>query len=67
VPVRRGGEPESSPLLLRSLALLLRDDEEVVLEEEWECGAWGPMGITPVKMRFEAARARRVRPRVRQR
>ena len=30
-------------------------------------GACGPMGITPVKTRFEAARARRVRARVRQR
>ena len=64
-PLRRGGEPFSSPLLLRSLSLLLREDEEG-LEEGFE-GAWGPMGITPVNMRFEAASARRVRPRVRQR
>jgi hypothetical protein len=59
-PARRGGEPESSPLLARSL--VLREEVEVV-----EGAAWGPMGITPVKMRFEAARARRVRPRVRER
>jgi hypothetical protein len=42
--------------------LVLREEVEVV-----EGAAWGPMGITPVKMRFEAARARRVRPRVRER
>jgi len=61
-PVRLGGEPLSSPLLLlRSLL------ERVEDEEEEGVGAWGPMGMTPVKIRFEAARARRVRPRVRQR
>lgn len=55
----RGGDDSSLPLLGRSL--LLRE-EELGLE-----GAWGPSGMTPVKMRFEAASARRVRPRVRQR
>jgi hypothetical protein len=63
-PARRGGEPLSSPLLALSfvlrLLLLLVDREELG-------GAWGPMGITPVNIRFEAARARRVRPRVRER
>ena len=63
-PGRRGGEVEvSSPLELRSLVLELED----VDGEEVEAGACGPMGITPVKTRFEAARARRVRARVRQR
>ena len=64
VPARRGGEPESEPLLRRSL--LLREVDGVLVgdEEEGDCG---PMGITPVNIRFEAASARRVRPRVRQR
>jgi hypothetical protein len=67
-PGRRGGEEESSPLELRSFVVL-----EVEVEVEVEdgvgevCVDWGPMGITPVKTRFEAARARRVRARVRQR
>ena len=63
-PGRRGGEVEvSSPLELRYLVLELEDvDGEVEA-----AGACGPMGITPVKTRFEAARARRVRARVRQR
>jgi hypothetical protein len=67
-PGRRGGEDESSPLEVRSLVFEV--DVEVELEEEVGGGAvvdWGPMGITPVKTRFEAARARRVRARVRQR
>ena len=64
VPGRRGGEPESEPELRRSL--LLRVDDEVLVVGE-EGAAWGPMGITPVNIRFEAASARRVRPRVRQR
>lgn len=58
-PRLRGGE-DSSPLLLRSLPR-----EEDVGDEA--PGACGPMGITPVKIRFEAARASKVRPRVRQR
>jgi hypothetical protein len=70
-PGRRGGEEESSPLELRSFVVL---EVEVEVEVEVEdgvgevlCVDWGPMGITPVKTRFEAARARRVRARVRQR
>jgi len=65
-PGRRGGEEESSPLEERSLVVL----EEVEVVDGDGDGAWvdwGPMGITPVKTRFEAARASRVRARVRQR
>lgn len=65
VPARRGGEPESEPLLRRSL--LLREVEGVLVGEAEAEGDWGPMGITPVNIRFEAASARSVRPRVRQR
>jgi hypothetical protein len=50
------------------LLLRVEDDEGVLVgEEEEDCCAWGPIGITPVNIRFEAASARRVRPRVRQR
>jgi hypothetical protein len=49
------------------LLLRVEDDEGVLVGEEEDCWAWGPMGITPVNIRFEAASARRVRPRVRQR
>jgi hypothetical protein len=67
VPGRRGGEVEevSSPEELRSLLVL--EVEDVDVDGEVEAGACGPMGITPVKTRFEAARASRVRARVRQR
>jgi hypothetical protein len=68
-PGRRGGEDESSPLELRSF-VVLEVEVEVEVEDgvgEVLCVDWGPMGITPVKTRFEAARARRVRARVRQR
>jgi hypothetical protein len=68
-PGRRGGEEESSPLELRSF-VVLEVEVEVEVEDgvgEVLCVDWGPMGITPVKTRFEAARARRVRARVRQR
>lgn len=63
VPARRGGEPLSEPLLRRSL-LLREEGVPVGDDEEGDCG---PMGITPVNTRFEAASARSVRPRVRQR
>jgi len=67
-PGRRGGEEESSPEELRSLVLDVEVDVEVEEDGVGEvCVDWGPMGITPVKTRFEAARARRVRARVRQR
>lgn len=60
-PRVRGGEDSSPLLLLRSLR------EEPLLVVEVLDGAWGPMGITPVKIRFEAARASSVRPSVRHR
>jgi len=65
-PGRRGGDEEevSSPDEERSLVL---EVEDVDGDEEEDAGACGPMGITPVKTRFEAARARSVRARVRQR
>ena len=64
-PGRRGGEVDSSPLEVRSL--LVREEDEVDVGDDDEVGACGPMGITPVNTRFEAARASRVKPRVRQR
>lgn len=61
----RGEEEVSSPEEERSLLFLELEDVDV--DGELEVGACGPMGITPVKTRFEAARASRVRARVRQR
>jgi hypothetical protein len=65
-PGRRDGEEESSPEELRSF-VVLEVDVELEVVGDGEVVDWGPMGITPVKTRFEAARARRVRARVRQR
>jgi hypothetical protein len=67
-PALRVGEEVSSPLLTVALSLVLRlellagEDELLLLDFEAACG---PMGITPVNIRFEAASASSVRPRVR--